>query len=194
MASANPYKVVEMVDLMATVAPMVTIVGRPPEVGDVVEDADTLLGNARLKALALVSATGLAALSDDTGLFVDALGGLPGVHTARFAGEQASAEDNIAKLLQALANEQSVERRAAFRTIALVMFPDGTELVAEGEVTGQIATAASGVAGFGYDPVFMPDGYTVTFSEMTLSEKQTISHRGRAFRSLGLLLAQHFHE
>jgi XTP/dITP diphosphohydrolase len=195
MASANPHKVAEMVDLMSAVAPMVTVVARPSDVPDVVEDADTLLGNARLKARALVSATGMAALSDDTGLFVDTLDGLPGVHTARYAGAEATAEANVAKLLSALSDYTAAEhRRAAFRTVAMVLFPDGTELVAEGEVTGEISLNPSGLRGFGYDPVFVPDGFVATFSEMSLQEKQGVSHRGRAFRSLGrsleALLAQ----
>jgi XTP/dITP diphosphohydrolase len=189
MASSNPHKVAEIVELMTAVAPMVTVVGRPSTVADVVEDADTLVGNARLKARSLVDATGLAALSDDTGLFVDALGGLPGVHTARYAGARATAEANNEKLLEALSEESLPEgRRATFRTVAMVMFPDGSELVAQGEVLGHISRIICGSHGFGYDPVFVPDGFIETFSEMSLSEKQEISHRGRAFRNLGSLL------
>jgi XTP/dITP diphosphohydrolase len=154
-------------------------------VPDVDETADTLDGNARLKAAALCEATGEPAVADDTGLEVAALDGRPGVYSSRFAGPHASYADNVAKLLADLEGVP-VERRAArFRTVALARFPDGREVSAEGVVDGHIATEPRGHEGFGYDPVFVPDeGDGRTFAQMTLAEKQAVSHRGRAFRAL----------
>jgi XTP/dITP diphosphohydrolase len=183
LATANPDKAVE---IAAILGPAFELVSRPPEVPDVVEDADTLEGNARLKAAALVAATGEAALADDTGLEVAALDGAPGVYTARFAGEHATYADNVTALLAALHGVE--DRRARFRTVALLCHPDGYEVVAEGRVDGTIATVASGTSGFGYDPIFVPDGDTRTFAEMDPEEKHAISHRGRAFRAMAAVL------
>ena len=159
------------------------LVPRPLDVPDVAETADTLEGNARLKAVALCDATGEAAVADDTGLEVRALGGRPGVYSSRFAGPDATYADNVAKLLADL--EGVADRRARFRTVALVRFPDGREVAAEGVIDGHIEPAPRGTLGFGYDPVFVPDeGDGRTFAEMTLAEKQAVSHRGRAFRAL----------
>jgi len=187
LATANPGKVVEIEGLLGE---RVELVPRPADVPDVVEDADTLVGNSRLKAVALVTATGLPAVADDTGLEVEALGGAPGVRSARYAGDDGDAVRNVAKLLAELAGRPDpADRRARFRTVALLRWPDGRELVAEGTVDGTIAPARSGDGGFGYDPVFVPDGAGGrTFAELTLLEKQAISHRGRAFRALAALL------
>jgi XTP/dITP diphosphohydrolase len=153
------------------------------EVPDVVEDADTLEGNARLKATAICAATGLAAVADDTGLEVLALGGAPGVFAARYAGEGCSYADNRHKLLRELG--ETVDRRARFRTVALVRWPDGSELAVDGVCPGTISERERGARGFGYDAVFVPDeGDGRTFAEMTDAEKNAVSHRGRAFRNL----------
>jgi XTP/dITP diphosphohydrolase len=192
LASANPDKVKEIVAVLSAAVP-VDLLPRPDSVPDVVEDADTLLGNARLKARALVAATGTAAVADDTGLDVDALGGAPGVYSARYAGESATYADNVAKLLRELAalDDGGGARRASFRTVALVAFPDGSERWAEGVLPGTIAVARRGTNGFGYDPVFVPDdGDGRTFAEMRPEEKDAVSHRGRAFRALGAALAR----
>jgi XTP/dITP diphosphohydrolase len=179
-ASANPDKVAEIAELLAGA---VDLRPRPDEVPDVVEDADTLVGNARLKAAAIVDATGLPAVADDTGLFVDALDGHPGVRTARYAGEDCTSADNRAKMLAALAGAS--DRAAAFRTVVLVRWPDGRELAVEGVCAGTIAEAELGDAGFGYDAIFVPDeGNGATFAQMDSGEKHAISHRGRAFRLL----------
>ena len=179
-ASANPDKVAEIEAILSGV---VDLAPRPADVPDVVEDADTLEGNARLKAVAICEATGLAAVADDTGLEVAALGGAPGVFSARFAGEGCSYADNRAKLLREL--DGVTDRRAAFRTCVIVRRPDGTELVVDGVCAGTIATTPGGDRGFGYDAIFVPDdGDGRTFAEMTDDEKHTISHRGRAFRNL----------
>lgn len=180
LASANPDKAREIAALLDEF----DVVPRPPEVPDVDETGSTLLENARLKARALVEATGEAVVADDTGLEVAALDGAPGVYSARYAGESATYADNVAKLLDALRG--SVDRRARFRTVALALFPDGREVVAEGTVDGSIAEAARGDNGFGYDPVFVPDhGDGRTFAELSSEEKNAASHRGRAFRALG---------
>lgn len=182
-ASANPHKVTEMVDLMGGIVEMAP---RPADVPDVVEDADTLVGNARLKAHAIMAATQMPALADDTGLFVDALDGEPGVHTARYAGVGATDADNRAKLLRELRGKP---RAARFVTVALLCFPDGREIVAEGVCEGTIAESERGERGFGYDPLFTArDGDGRTFAEMTIEEKHVLSHRGRAFRALAAQL------
>ncbi len=185
-ASANPDKVVEIQRLLGGV---VDLLARPAYVPDVVEDADTLLGNARLKATALCTATGMPAVADDTGLEVAALGGAPGVHAARYAGEGCSYADNRAKLLSELAD--AADRRAAFKTVAIVVWPDGAELAVEGVCPGVITTSERGDVGFGYDSVFEPDEADgATFAEMGVEAKNAISHRGRAFRALLSELAQ----
>ena len=185
-ASANPHKVAEIVDLMGGV---VDLVPRPSELAEVVEDADTLEGNARLKANAVCIATELAALADDTGLEVDALDGAPGVITARFAGEGATDAQNRQKMLVELEGIDVPQRTARFRTVALLRFPDGREIVAHGVCEGSIAVHEIGDRGFGYDALFIPaDGDGRTFAQMTIDEKHELSHRGRAFRALAQML------
>jgi XTP/dITP diphosphohydrolase len=185
-ASANPDKVVEIQQLLAGV---VELLPRPADVPDVVEDAGSLIGNARLKAAALCAATGLPAVADDTGLEVAALGGAPGVDAAHYAGVGCSYADNRGKLLHELAGV--VDRRAAFKTVAIVVWPDGSEVYVEGVCPGVIATDERGDVGFGYDSVFQPDeGDGGTFAEMGVDAKNAISHRGRAFRALLTELAK----
>ena len=184
-ASANPHKVAEIFELMGGV---IDLQPRPADLADVVEDADTLVGNARLKAVAVCAATGLPALADDTGLEVDALNGAPGVRTARFAGEQATDADNRAKMLRELNGKA---RTCRFRTVALLRFPDGREIIAEGVCEGRVAEAEVGERGFGYDPLFIArDGDGRTFAQMSASEKHELSHRGKAFRELSLAIAR----
>jgi len=181
-ASANPDKVAEIAALLDG---FVELLPRPAEIPDVVEDADTLIGNARLKAAAIAAATGLPAISDDTGLEIDALDGAPGVYAARFAGEHCSYSDNREKVLRLLADVPLERRTARFKTAAMVVWPDGRELAVEGVCAGSIATEERGNRGFGYDPVFIPvEGGGRTFAEMTEAEKNAISHRGRAFQAL----------
>lgn len=195
LASANPDKAKEIAASLSA-AMDVELVPRPPDVPDVVEDADTLAGNARLKARALVEVTGLPAVADDTGLEVDALGGAPGVFSARYAGEDASYADNVIRLLADLAAlpDRGGARRARFTTVALVIFPDGSEVRSDGVVEGTIASEARGDQGFGYDPVFVPDvaegGDGRTFAQMGATEKDAISHRGRAFRGLAQRMSE----
>ena len=186
LATGNPGKAAEIADLLGEVAGL-ELLPRPEDVPEPVEDGDTLLDNARIKARALLDATGEAAVADDTGLEVDALGGAPGVLTARYAGDDATYEDNWRKLLAELGEETN--RRARWRTIALVSWPDGSETWAEGTCEGSITDGGRGAEGFGYDPVFVPDGGDGrTFAELSRAEKNAVSHRGRAFCALAHLL------
>ena len=179
-ASANPDKVAEIEALLAGA---VELLPRPASIPDVVEDADTLVGNARLKAVAIVDAVGMPAVADDTGLEVDALDGAPGVHTGRYAGPDCTYADNRHKLLGALAGID--DRRARFRTVAMVVWPDGRELAVEGVCEGSISLAERGSGGWGYDSLFVPaDGDGRTFAEMAHGDKHAMSSRGRAFRAL----------
>lgn len=188
LASANPAKSRELAELVADSGLDVFLEPRPPEVPEVVEDAPDFEGNARLKAAALAEATGSAALADDSGLEVDVLGGAPGVRSARYAGEGAEDADNVRLLLEELGRagaRDAWDRRARFRCVIVLRWPDGRELVAEGAVEGSIADAPAGTAGFGYDPVFVPvEGDGRTFALMSPDEKHEISHRGRALRDL----------
>jgi XTP/dITP diphosphohydrolase len=185
LATANPDKAREIVALLAQAAPSIDLEGRPADVPDVDEVGETLEDNARMKAVALCAATDLPAIADDTGLHVDALGGAPGVHTARYAGDDATYADNVAKLLDALAAVSPEQRTARFVTVAVARWPDGLEVAALGEVEGTIAAGARGEGGFGYDPVFVPlEGDGRTFAEMSEHEKHALSHRARAFGTL----------
>lgn len=185
-ASANPDKVREIEQILDSCG--VSIEPRPSSVPDVVEDEPTLEGNARLKACAISDATGLSALADDTGLEIDALGGAPGVRSARYAGEPSDSSSNIAKVLRELERVGAVtpeQRRARFRTVILVRWADGAETVVEGIVEGHIAMQPMGENGFGYDPIFIPDEADGrSFAQMSSESKHAVSHRGRALRAL----------
>jgi XTP/dITP diphosphohydrolase len=188
LATANAHKAEELRAVLGELD--VRLLARPSGVGDVDETEDTLEGNALLKARALVNATGLAALADDTGLFVDALGGRPGVHSARYAGETATDEDNVAKLLGELSGESSDKRTARFRTVIAVAYPGGESFCVEGVLEGVIAESPRGDGGFGYDPVFIPrDSDGMTLAELSSAQKNAISHRGNALRSLAAALS-----
>ena len=187
IASANRDKAAEISAILGAV-PGLSLLPRPDHVPDVEETGSTLEANARLKARALCDATGRAAVADDTGLEVEALGGAPGVYSARYSGEGATYAENVAKMLAELDRVGAVgpeARRARFRSVAFVAYPDGTELWVEGSVDGTITPDARGDGGFGYDPIFAPDGFDGrTFAQMSPEEKHAVSHRGRAFRAL----------
>jgi len=185
VATANPDKAREIRAVLEAEGLAIELVPRPDDVADVDETGETLLDNARLKARALSRATGLPAVADDTGLEVDSLGGAPGVFSARYAGEGATYTDNVAKLLREMTAVRRAARTARFRTAVVLASPDGAELTTDGVVEGVIADAPVGEGGFGYDPVFRPaGGGGRTFAEMTAAEKDAMSHRGRALRSL----------
>lgn len=185
VASKNPDKVAEIEEVLSG-SGLANETVRGLEWPDVEETGDTLEENALLKARAVAEATGLPVVADDTGLEVDALDGAPGVRSARFAGSDATYADNVSRMLELM---DGVEDRAArFRTVVALVFPDGTEIVAEGSVEGEITDEPRGNRGFGYDPVFEVDG--VTMAEMSVEDKNKLSHRARAlhalFRSVGL--------
>jgi XTP/dITP diphosphohydrolase len=183
LATANPHKTGEMRAVLASLN--IEVLPRPAHVPDVEENDVTLEGNALLKARALVSATGQPAVADDTGLFVDALNGEPGVFSARYAGEPANDDANVTKLLGALSGVAAGERSARFRTVIAVAYPDGSSLCVEGVLEGCIAFARRGEGGFGYDPVFEPtDGAGRTLAEYSAEEKNLSSHRARALHAL----------
>jgi XTP/dITP diphosphohydrolase len=189
LATANPDKAQEIRAILDGLE--ITLVPRPDDVPDVIEDGETLEDNALLKARALCDATGMAAIADDTGLFVDALNGAPGVYSARYAGEDATYADNCAKMLRELEGVSSEQRTARFRTVAAVAYPDGSWFVVDGEVEGRIAESPRGENGFGYDPIFMPEGGKGrSMAELTPDEKHALSHRGNAFRALADAFAE----
>lgn len=189
LATANPDKAREIEEILGPVG--VTLLPRPNDVPEVIEDGETLEDNALLKARALVAATGRAAIADDTGLFVDALEGAPGVWSARYAGEQASYADNCEKLLHELRGVPLENRTARFRTVAAVAYPDGSWFVVDGEVEGLIGLSPVGEHGFGYDPIFLPEsGRGRSMAQLTPEEKHALSHRGNAFRALAEALAE----
>jgi len=188
LATANPHKTLEMAAILEGLG--ITVLPRPSDVPDVDETEETLEGNALLKARALVAATGHAAVADDTGLFVDALDGRPGVYSARYAGEHASYEDNVTKLLGEMSGVAAEQRTARFRSVIAVAYPDGTSLVVDGVLEGVVTQAARGTEGFGYDPVFAPTELGGrTLAELTPTEKNALSHRARALLALGAALS-----
>ena len=190
LATANPDKAAEII---AIVGSAIQLMPRPPCLTDVEETGATLWENALLKAAAVSEATGLPAIADDTALEVNALGGAPGLRSARFAGPGASYAANVAKLLRALDGVAGDQRLARVRTVALAHFPTGVQLVGEGMVEGAIAEAPRGFGGFGYDSVFIPlEGDGRTLAEMTVDEKHVLFSRGRAFRALITRLAYEF--
>lgn len=189
LATHNSGKVDEFRTLLQALPLTLRTLDAWPEAPEIKEDADTLRGNALKKARAIHAYTSHAALADDTGLEVQALDGHPGVHTARFAGPNATDAENIAHLLSALKDADA--RAAQFRTVIALVTPQRTHCV-EGICTGTIAKAPRGTGGFGYDPVFVPDGHTSSFAEMESDVKNEISHRRRALDALQSVLDAEF--
>jgi len=191
IATKNKGKVKEIARLLAL--PQIDFLSLEEAAGSnfkVEEIHHTYFENALLKAKEAARATGLPAIADDSGLEVDALNGAPGVFSARFAGEEGNDEKNIKKLLSMLDGVPLEERTARFRCVAVAYFPEeDVVLSAEGVCDGRIIHERRGTGGFGYDPVFVPDGYDLTFAEMSLAEKNKISHRSKAFRLLRRKLA-----
>jgi len=179
VASKNADKVAEVAAVLAGLDPPIVVIDGHTW-PDVEETEDTLAGNALLKARAVVAASGHAAVADDTGLEVDALGGAPGVTTARYAGDDATYEDNVNKMLREM--EGAKCRSARFRTAVALVTPEGDELVVEGVLDGAITMQRRGSGGFGYDPIFEVDGRTL--AEISPTEKNVISHRAKALRAL----------
>jgi len=196
LATQNEHKVHELRQILAELVDELAleIVGASdfPDAPDVVESEVTFEGNARLKALAVAKATGLPSVADDSGLAVDVLGGSPGVFSARWSGttsgDDAPRADrdraNLSLLLEQIGDVPDEHRSAAFVCAAVLAMPDGSVESVEGRVTGTLRRDAVGENGFGYDPIFVPDGDTRSMAEYTDVEKNEISHRGRAFRAM----------
>jgi len=189
LASRNPGKLAELRRILAGLGIELVGLDDYPEVGDVEETGETFVDNARLKAHAVAAATGLLAIADDSGLEVDALGGMPGVLSARWSGRHGDDEANLDLLLGQLQSVPDDRRGAAFVCAAAAAMPDGTERVALGRLEGSVIRERRGSGGFGYDPVFRPLGETRTTAELDAAEKDAISHRGLAFRALAADIA-----
>ncbi|MFR7989715.1 MAG: XTP/dITP diphosphatase [Anaerovoracaceae bacterium] len=157
---------------------------------EIEEDGETFEENSLKKAREIMELSGQITIADDSGLMVESLGGAPGVFSARFAGEDCSDEKNNEKLLSLLENIPYKERRAKFVSVITMVWPDGEILSARGECKGHIIDAPAGENGFGYDPLFVPEGYQRTFAQMTQEEKNRISHRAKALKELERLLSE----
>lgn len=186
LATANKDKIREIREIVKGLPFELITAFELNDIPQVVEDQPTLEGNAVKKALQFAQASGLLSLADDTGLFVEALGGKPGVHTARYAGEACSYADNRRKMLVELDGVKN--RKAFFKTIVALALPNQILGTAEGYVCGKITESEHGSDGFGYDPIFQPDGYKKTFAEMNTAEKHKLSHRGLALKNILPLL------
>jgi len=181
LATRNRHKAAELLMLLGDPRITIRTLDEFPGAPDVVEDGDTCEVNAVKKARAIAEYTGLPAVADDTGLEVDALGGRPGVYAARYAGEHATYEDNCRKLLRELTDVSPPQRTARFLTVAAIALPSGRVRVAQGVLDGMIAEEASGTLGFGYDPVFFVPELGKTLAQLSADQKNTISHRAKAF-------------
>ena len=192
IASHNPHKLLELARICADwpVEWVTTGSGGPEGFPKVEESGDTYLENALLKARAVAIALGLPAMADDSGIEVSALGGKPGPRSARYAGPDATDEQNLVALMRATAGVPSGGRGARYVSVAAIAWPDGAELHAEGICEGSLVGKRRGSGGFGYDPIFVPAGWEETMAELTSEQKDRISHRGRAFRELRSLLAR----
>ena len=184
LATRNRHKVEELVALLGDLGVTIRTLDEFPDAPDVVEDGDTCEANAVKKARAIAEFTGLPAVADDTGLEVDALGGRPGVYAARYAGEDATYEDNCRKLLRELTGVPRERRTARFLTVAAIALPSDGLRVAQGILEGEIAEEASGTLGFGYDPLFLIPELGKTLSQLSPDQKNTISHRAKAFAKM----------
>ncbi len=182
IATQNPGKLEEIRQVLGPDISMKSLADYP-DLPDIVEDGDTFEANAILKARTVARYTGCPALADDSGLEVDALGGDPGVRSARFAGENATDAENNAKLLRRLGKTPKEKRTARFRCVIAVTTPDGAVRTAEGQCEGRILKAPRGDGGFGYDPLFLVPALSFTFAELPPGGKNRISHRGQALRA-----------
>lgn len=184
LATRNAHKVGELQAILTAAGLEVELLGLPDGAPDVVEDGLTFAENALKKARSAAAATGLPSVADDSGLCVDALKGMPGVFSARWSGAQADDASNLRLVLEQVSDVPDEHRGASFVCAAALALPTGAERVVEGRVTGRIIREPRGTGGFGYDPIFLPDGHDRTTAEMSPQEKHAISHRGNAFRAL----------
>jgi XTP/dITP diphosphohydrolase len=188
LASRNRKKAAELTDLLSDLPVTVRSLEEFPEVAEVEEDGSTFVENALKKAIHAARATGLPALADDSGLEVDALGGKPGIRSARYAGEKADDRANNRKLLNALEGVPPEQRTARFRCAIALAFPDGEVETVEGDCRGTISEEQKGTGGFGYDPVFYYPPLERTFSQLTPQEKGRVSHRGKALAAAAAII------
>lgn len=188
IASQNKHKIVEINSVLKDFGMEgISLADIEPDL-DIVEDGKTFEENSYIKAKAVMEKLNCIALADDSGLEVDALNGRPGIYSARFAGENASDDDNNKKLLKELENISEKDRSARYVCVITMVFPSGEKIVARGIVEGRISLEKSGNEGFGYDPYFIPNGYDKTFGNFSLEEKNQISHRANALKELRKLL------
>ncbi len=187
LATHNWDKCAEMEAIMKDMPIQLLTLNEFPEIEEIIEDGQTLEENALIKAKTVHKITHLPAIADDTGLEVDALGGQPGIYSARYAGENCSYSDNVNKLLQEMTNISPQKRTALFRT-AIAYVDDNMELATEGVVEGIITNVMKGIGGFGYDPVFYMLDMKKTYAEMSINEKNQISHRGKAVKNMQTFL------
>jgi XTP/dITP diphosphohydrolase len=184
LATRNKHKVEELAEILGAAGLDVELVPLPDDAPDVVEDGLTFAENALKKARSAATATGLPSVADDSGLCVDALNGMPGVFSARWAGTGRNDAANLALVLDQVADVPDASRTAHFACAAALALPSGEERVVEGRIDGVLIRTSRGTGGFGYDPAFVPAGQELTTAEMTAEAKNAISHRGKAFRAL----------
>ena len=195
LATRNAHKAEELQRILEALNVDVTLrlISDFPDVPEVAETESTFEGNARLKARALVDATGLAAIADDSGVCVHALNDMPGVLSARWSGAVENADQaNLDLVLKQIAEVPEARRGAQFVCAAVLILPDGREFTSRGTVDGVILKEPQGTNGFGYDPIFQPNGFDITTAQMTADEKDSISHRGQAMRQLAQLMKEIF--
>ncbi|CAB4635995.1 unannotated protein [freshwater metagenome] len=187
LATRNSGKIIEFRRILEEIAPgavELISVNQFPELIDVEETGSTFEENSLLKARYTSEATGLPAIADDSGLCIDALGGAPGIFSARWAGKHGDDQANLEKVLEQLKDVPEEKRGAHFLCVASLVLPDGREHVAEGRFDGSILRSAVGANGFGYDPIFQPKGLAISSAQMSAEEKDLVSHRGKSLRSI----------
>ena len=191
-ATGNAHKVAEVQRILDAVDAGIVVVSLKawPDAPTPVEDGETFAENALIKARAIAAHTGLPAIADDSGICVDALNGMPGIFSARWAGAHGDDAANLALLIAQVADVPAARRGAHFLCAAALVTPDGRERVVEGTIEGALTFVPAGGGGFGYDPIFQPHGYDVTTAEMQPAEKDAISHRGAAFRALAPIITE----
>ena len=195
LATRNAKKLAELDRLLAGAGLDVQILGSDAfsELPEIEETGSTFAENSLIKARAVSTHTGLIAIADDSGLCVDALDGQPGIYSARWAGEGATDESNLDLVLEQIRDVEPAHRTAHFACAAALVLPSGEEYVVHGQVNGVLLTQRRGEGGFGYDPIFLPDGCDITTAEMTSEQKDAISHRGQAMRALVPVIQEHVH-
>ncbi|AZR00652.1 RdgB/HAM1 family non-canonical purine NTP pyrophosphatase [Trueperella pyogenes] len=191
LATRNAHKVEEVRNILAPLLPSVPSISPvPAQLPEPVEDGATFAENAIIKANQVVRELGVPAIADDSGLCVDILGGAPGIFSARWSGRHGDDAANLDLLLAQLADVKPAQRGARFVCAAALALPDGTVVVEEGHMAGQLRYERAGEGGFGYDPIFQPEGYDVTNAQLSPADKNAISHRGKAFAALAPHIAQ----